>query len=224
MKLRIAPFAILGLALALPAWAGADNNCLLPGCGGGGYENGYINGTTDAWTINFGYIVSNTFTGVANVMSFEIAVWEFPGDMMTSVDWSITTQENGGGTLGQGTASGNNVRDRFLSTNQYGYDIDVVSVSGLNVNLNSNTTYWLNLQNASVPSGDPVFWDENSGVGCKSPGCPSKASESAIGTIPSEAFAINESLQPPVPEPSSFLLFGSGVLGLAGVLRGKRRL
>ena len=47
--------------------------------------------------------------------------------------------------------------------------------------LNSGT-YWVNLQNASVPSGDPVFWDENSG--------PSMASTNEVGTIPSESFTI----------------------------------
>jgi PEP-CTERM motif len=93
-----------------------------------------------------------------------------------------------------------------------------------------------------------VYWDENSGGGspfpgcvrcfrytCKGTGCPSQASESAIGTIPSEAFTITCSgcycfsdrsgctLEPGggTPEPGSILLFGSGVLGLLGVLRRK---
>jgi hypothetical protein len=70
-----------------------------------------------------------------------------------------------------------------------------------------------------VPSGDPVYWDENSGAGCKSIGCPSQASESAVGTIASEAFTIIGTAA--TPEPSSILLFGSGILGLAGVLRRK---
>ena len=85
--------------------------------------------------------------------------------------------------------------------------------------------YWLNLQNATVPSGDPVYWDENSGAGCASAGCPSQASESAVGSIPSEAFEITGrckfNCEPPTPEPGSILLFSSGALGLAGVLRRK---
>ena len=83
-----------------------------------------------------------------------------------------------------------NLTDQFISTNQFGYDIDKISATGLNVSLTSGQTYWINLQNASVPSGDPVFWDENSGVGCQSPGCPSQAYESSVGTIASEAFDI----------------------------------
>ena len=206
MRLRIALLAIFCLALAaVPAWA---------------YDNGPINGTTDAWTINFGYVVSDTFPGGGTVNGFSFGVWEFPGDVMSSVDWSITSGENSGTVYGQGTASGSSLTDRFISTNQYGYDIDVISVSGLNVSTSSGT-YWLNLQNAAVPSGNPVYWDENSGIGCGGSGCPSQASESAIGTIASEAFTVGSGSSGTTPEPSSIMLFGSGILSLAVVLRHK---
>ena len=209
MKLRIAALTVICLALAaIPAWAD--------------WDNGPINGTTDAWTINFGYIVSDTYvSNGSNVTGFQFGVWEFPGDVMSSVQWSITSGENSGTTYGSGTASGSALTDKFISTNQYGYDIDVISVTGLNVAEVNGTTYWLNLQNAAVPSGDPVYWDENSGAGCKSNGCPAKASESAVGTIASEAFTINSGGTTTTPEPSSIMLFGSGILGLAGVLRRK---
>ena len=197
MKLRIASLTVLILALAvIPASAQVL------------YDNGPINGTVDAWTINFGYVVSDSFTvsSATTVAGFDIGVWEYPGDTALTVDWSITSAEFGGTTYGSGTAS---VAQVFYSTNQYGYDIDKLSVSGLNVALGAGT-YWLNLQNATTAFGDPLFWDENSG--------PSSASESAVGTIASEAFNING---PATPEPSSILLFGSGILGLAGVLRRK---
>ena len=212
MKLRIALLATLCLALvSLPAWAQWS------------YDNGPINGTTDAWTINFGYIVSDNFlAGGSGVTDFSFGVWEFPGDTLSSVDWSITGGENSGANFGSGTASGANLKDTFISTNQFGYDVDNIAVSGLTVNtLTKGATYWLNLQNATVPSGDPVFWDENSGVGCGGNGCPSSASESAVGTIAGEAFTIGSGTSPTTPEPSSIMLFGSGILGLAGVLRRK---
>ncbi len=215
MKMRIASLTILCLALAaVPALAQS-------------YDNGPINGTTDAWTINFGYIVSDTFNLVGptpTITGFMFGVWEFPGDVLSSVDWSVTTGENGGTTIGSGTASGKGLSDTFISTNQYGYDIDKITVSGLNVETGGPGTFWLNLQNAVVPSGDPVYWDENSGVGCGGSGCPSSASESAVGTIPGEAFTVmytNNNGGGSTPEPSSIMLFGSGILGLAGVLRRK---
>ena len=203
MKLRIALLTILCLALAaVPAFAGS-------------YSNGPINGNTDAWTINFGYVVSDTFVqpaGDTTATGFSVGVWEFPGDTVLSVDWSIGTSEYGG-DVASGTAS---VTDTFVSTNGFGYNIDVLSANISASGLNGGSTYWLSLQNAVVSTGDPVFWDENSG--------PSQASESSVGTIPSEAFTINTSGGGgggTTPEPSSIMLFGSGILGLAGVLRRK---
>ena len=52
------------------------------------------------------------------------------------------------------------------------------------------------------------MWDQNSGL--------SQAYDDAVGAIPSEAFYIDGTA---TPEPSSIMLFGSGILGLAGVLR-----
>jgi len=203
----MAYLVILCLALAAsPAWASSWS-----------YDNGPINGAVDAWNIASGYIVSDTFTAGGTVNGFEFGVWEFPGDQMTSVSWAITSAENSGTVYGSGTAG---VSDQFLYVNPYGYDIDLIKVTGLNVS-NPGGVLWLNLANAAVPSGDPVYWDENSGVGCGGAGCPSRASESSVGTIPSEAFTISGGVPSTTPEPSSIMLFGSGVLGLAGVLRRK---
>jgi hypothetical protein len=205
MKTRIALLYLLCLVLAvIPASAQIL------------YNNGPAGPDIDAWTINFGYIVSDTFTlsSDATVGGFDFAAWEFPGDKVLTVDWSITSQENGGTMYGGGTA---NVTQQFISVNAYGYDEYEVTATGLKVGLNAGT-YWLNLQNAVVTSGDPVYWDENSGMGCHSQGCPSKASDSAVGTIPSESFDITGG-GGTTPEPNSIVLFASGLIGLAGVMR-----
>jgi hypothetical protein len=217
MKMHIASLTILWLALAaVPAFAQVL------------YDNGPINGTTDAWTINYGYLIGDSFTLLNNstVGGFNFGVWEYAGDRMLSVDWVIASGVDEGTVYGSGTASGSNLTDRFISLNQYGYDIDEITATGLNVNLSSGKTYWLTLQNAVVLNGDPVYWDENSGAGCGGDdghggGCPSMAGPGGVGSDPSEAFTIDGTGGGTTPEPGSFLLMASGVLGLAGVLRRK---
>src|SRR5271167_1514523 len=210
MKTRIASLTILCLMLA-PVPASVQ---VL-------YDDGPINGTTDAWTINFGYVIGDSFTLLNNstVGGFNFGVWETKGDVLSSVDWSITQYPVGGMVYGSGTAGGKNLTDQFISLNQYGYDIDMITVTGLNVPLSFVPTYWLNLQNAVSTGGNPVYWDENSGIGCKGDngmggGCPSEASGGGVGTDPSESFDINGTSGGGTPEPGSFILLLSGVLGV----------
>ena len=184
------------------------------------YSNGPINGTTDAWTINFGFIVSDTFTmaGAGPITGLAFGAWLFPGDVLQSAEVSITSAEFGGTTYFDGVV---NFTQSGCSGNQYGYNV-CTETGSFTIGSLTAGTYWLNLQNATVNTGDPVYWDENSG--------PSSASENALGTIPSEAFTIlgttgttttETTTTGTVPEPSSIMLFGSGILGLAGVLRRK---
>ncbi len=232
MKLRVASWlAILLLALqaspVLAQWF---------------YDNGPINGNEDAWPINNGYVVSDSFVAgeSGTFLAFDLGVWELPRPCalcgMTSVQWSITSGENSGTMYGYGTAFGDSLSDKFLSINSYGYEIDLIRVDGAIFPnyFTPGQTYWLNLWNAVVPGAGPVYWDENGGAGCGGNGggknCPSLASENFVGTIPSEAFTFegcacgcNQSCSlesaGSTPEPSSIVLFGSGVLCLAGVLR-----
>ncbi len=202
MKLRIV-LSLLALCLAaLPATAQTL------------YSNGPINGTTDAWDTNFGYVVSDTFTLSTNstVTGLNFGAWIFPGDVLQNVEVQITSAEFGGTVY---TDQLVNVTQSGCSGNQYGFNVCTESGNfGTPVNLGAGT-YWLNLDNAFINPGDPLYWDENSG--------PSQASENTVGTIPSEAFTIlgTTTTTGTVPEPSSIMLIGSGILGLAGVLRRK---
>jgi hypothetical protein len=187
------------------------------------YNNGGYDDDVDAWQINGGFVVSDTFTltGSATVTGFQFNTWMLPHDVLTTAEFSITSNEMGGTTYFDQTL-------RFTQsqcvTNAYGYDACLESASLNGPTLNAGT-YWLILQNAAVSNGDPVYWDENSGEGCTSPGCPSQASDNQYGTIPSESFTVlgNASTTGSTPEPDTIVLFGSGVLAVATTLRRRSR-
>jgi PEP-CTERM motif len=190
------------------------------------YDNGPINGETDAFTINFGFIVSNSFTvsQPSQITGLSFGAWTFPGDVLESVDVSITSEEN------EGTLYFNqqvNFTQSNCFANNFGFNV-CTETGSFNAGNFIDGTYWINLQNAVVNTGDPIYWDENSGVGCTSPGCPSQASQNDVnGSIPSEAFTIlgtsSSSGTGSVPEPGSLLLFAGGFMGVAGMLRRKLR-
>lgn len=182
------------------------------------YTNGPINGTTDAWPLNFGFVTSDTFTvggGGATITGLNFGAWVLDGDVIYSVEAAITSSEFGGATY---TDQLVNLTQSACSLNQYGFNVCTESGTfGTAVNLGAGT-YWLTLENAqNAQFDDPVYWDENSG--------PSQASQNSVGTIPSEAFTIlgsnGTTTSGTVPEPSSVILLGSGILGLAGLQRRK---
>ncbi len=153
------------------------------------YDNGPTNGNTDGWNFGFGFVVSDTFTVVSSgtpVTRMTFAAWLFPGDVLPSVTLGITSTENSGTVYFNQTLS---ITQSGCVVNSLGFDICNETTSAFNVTLNTGT-YWVNLQNGEASDDDSVYWDENSGIGCTSQGCPSSASATSIGTIPSESFTI----------------------------------
>jgi hypothetical protein len=207
VKLRFTSFLVLALAVfVLPAMAASVL-----------YTNGPINGNVGAYSFTgaYGWEVADTFTlgSQSTITSFDMGVWVFPGDLPVSADWKIMLGGPdwlGGTVLASGTGTFSNV---YWGLGFGYYDIYTSSISGLNVSLGAGT-YWLELLNgvANV-SGDPVYWDENDGA--------SQANQINTGTIGSEAFTIYGTPGGGVPEPSSILMLGSGLLGVAGVIRRK---
>ncbi len=154
------------------------------------YSNGPINGTVIGWTINFGFGVADSFT-IANgdtTTGLTFGAWLFPGDVLQSVEVSVTSAHFGGTSyldqVVSFTQSGCFSNGGFNICTETGFFNGLALIAG---------TYWVNLQNAVVNNGDPVYWDQNSG--------PSLAAQSSLGTIPSESFSINGSLPPPPPPP-----------------------
>jgi uncharacterized repeat protein (TIGR03803 family) len=158
------------------------------------YDNGPINGNTDAWAFSGGAVVSDTYTVFIQdnpgAVGISFGAWLFPGDTLNSAEVSITSGPNGGTVYLDQTV---NFTQSNCETNSIGFNVCTETAFFYGP---YNGTFWVNLQNGSATNGDPVYWDENSGEGCSSEGCPSQAIASGIGTIPSESFSILGSCPP----------------------------
>ena len=74
MKMRTASLTVLVLCLAaLPAMAA-------------NYDNGPVNGQVDAWTINFGFSVSDSLQLSGQVTGLAFYAWVIPGDTISNVE------------------------------------------------------------------------------------------------------------------------------------------
>ena len=159
------------------------------------YNNGPIDGNDTAWTINFGFVVSNTITiaNATNLTGMTFGAWLFPGDVLLAAEISITSGPNRGTSYFDQTVD---FTQANCSTNLIGFNVCTETSANFNSPTLQPGKYWVNLQNAVV-NDDPVYWDQNSGVGCTSPGCPSLAWATSGGPIPSESFTIFGSNPPP---------------------------
>ena len=92
------------------------------------YNNGPTNGTVDGWTINFGFVVSDSFTLFRDeqAVGFSFAAWLFPGDVLESAELSITSEEFGGTTYFDGPV---NFSQSDCATNPFGFSVCTESAS-----------------------------------------------------------------------------------------------
>ncbi len=174
------------------------------------YDNGPINGTIDAWTINSGYSVANSFTlsNSASISGVNFGDWVYPGDTPTQVEYLITTQAFGGTTLIDQTAT---LTSTYVSTNPYGFDLYTSAFTIPSLALNAGT-YWLQFQHAATSQGNPLYWDSNNG--------PSVAYENTLGNLngqdggsSSEAFQVTGTATP-IPAAIWLVLSGLASLGV----------
>jgi len=185
------------------------------------YTNGPINGGANSWSISGseGYFVSNSFTldNRSTITSFSAGLWVYTlQESPTGLNWAILSSSRDGFS-GSELASGSASLDAGnFSTSPVGFAFDYYrvfssTVSGMSVNLPAGT-YYLELFNASTAFGHDILWDQSSGL--------STAFSNIDGAIPSESFTIyGTTSTAATPEPATMLMFGTGILGVAGAVR-----
>ncbi len=215
MTLRATLLTLILVAVTVPAAAQNDV-----------YDNGPIDGQDYGWMVNYGLVTSNSFyfnnsnncgfwgNDPCSVNGVSFAVWMFPGDVLYSAEVSITSSEYGGTTFFDQTVSF--TQSGCFSNGSFNICTETGSFPDLYLNTG---TYWLNLQNAVDGLDWPVYWDQNSG--------PSLASNTSVGTIPSESFTILGTATSycywcsTVPEPTGLGWLAMSVLGVLAFV-GKR--
>ena len=134
-----------------------------------------------------------------------------------------------GTDLGSGTVAQNAGNSTFLFTNGFGYGVYDAKASITSAAMTAGNTYWLSISNATDASNDGTQgWDIPNGGSGGPAICNFRQSGTNFGNcgLGGESFTLSgcgagPDCGPPVPEPGSILLFGSGIVGLAGVVRRK---
>ena len=166
-------------------------------------------------TISDGFIASAS----GSVSSLDFGIWVPTGTIPTQVSWALGTSVFAN-DISNGFPAALGLT--FVTSNGFGFDVYTANVTGMTGNLVSGNAYWLTLGDANDNFGTQFdAWDLNGGPA---------SCDFAVGGTPfgdcglspgGAAFTLYAQSNTGVPEPGSFLLLGSGVVGLAGVLRRK---
>jgi len=200
VKMRTISLSLLTICLLAAVPALADT--LL-------YSSGAYNGTITGYSIKPSNAVSDQFTVQAgsDIESLTIVYWDhFPANLLNTVDMAISSTALPGSGFETLTANDN----ILLGTNAGGYSLYQADFTFTSIDWSG--AGWITLDNAtcSIVGSCNVLWDVNN--------TSLIAEDIAHGAIGGETFALDGNI---VPEPSSLLLLGSGLLGLAGMLRRK---
>ena len=205
MKMKF--LALLGASVAMLGVASADASTI--------YSNGPIDGTQQAWTINVGFALTNSFTlgSTQTITGFTFGGWTLGGDVINSVDYGFSTSADYAITGNASLSAGG------VLSSPFGYDVREYSASITPLTLGPGT-YWFALQNATTAGGNLAFWDVNNG--------PSVAFENTIGNVNgylfpgsnSSAFTLTGGA---VPEPASWAMMVGGFGLVGGAMRARRK-
>jgi hypothetical protein len=175
--------------------------------------------------------ISNGFVAANSGNNFENRIeWgEWSVGAPTSFSWSIGSGAFGN-DIGSATVGQNAFNSVFLFTNAFGYGVyDVTVQVPPYLAITAGNTYWLTISNATDASNDGTqAWDIPNGGSGGPAICNVRQSGTNFGAciedgviFGGESFTITSEIAPYTPEPSSIMLFGSGILGIAGILRRK---
>jgi len=220
LKMRIATLSLLTLlCLALSTFAFA----------GTVYDDGAINGTLNSFIIDgpfvgFQQTISDDFVATGSSSNGPVTIdfgeWVTFGSTPATITWALGST----GYFSSNIGSGSHIASSTLVTpsNQFGFAVYDTKITGTALAMSAGTQYFLTLGGATDSSGSTFDgWDLNGGpASCEF--AVAGADQGPCGGPPiGEAFTIQGGSPGTTPEPSSIMLFGSGILGLAGVLRRK---
>ena len=224
MRIATLTLTILCLALAVPAFA---NTTFINSGPIDGNDNAFfVTGPQFPNELGSFQDISNGFVSLASgqVTGGTFGLWIAHGDVLSSFSLELGTTAFGT-DLGHSSFACSGGCGSFLFENAFGFDVYSVNWGSSSFgSLTAGQEYWFSISNATdVNNSGSEAWDiPNGGAGTPGITCNFRQSGTNFGDcgLAGETFSLVGG-GTSTPEPSSILLFGSGILGLAGVIRRK---
>ena len=180
-------------------------------------------GDTGYWLVVDDFSLSSA----SSIDSISFRAWHYPDYEVTQVN--LTIYADSGGSPGTGIVA---VPSMSTSGTDAGYSLAIFDVDDYTVTFDylplPAGTYWLGLSyalNGALLSSDfsLVYWEVNDSLSGTSSGRQYNSLTNSWTTISGDlVFTVNGTSTASVPEPTTLLLFGLGLVGLAGLRKCKK--